>query len=69
MGPSGLHMPVGLPTGIFSMGKGIATGSGLVFVGATTDTYIRALDGETGKKLWEFHLSAGRNATPLTYLG
>ncbi len=69
MGPSGLRMPVGLPTGIFSMGGSIATRSGVVFIGATTDQCIRALDGRTGSTLWEYHLNAGGNATPLTYLG
>ncbi|WP_348648909.1 PQQ-binding-like beta-propeller repeat protein [Rhizobium sp. P38BS-XIX] len=69
MGPSGLRMPFGLPTGIFSMGGSIATRSGVVFIGATTDQYIRALDGRTGSALWEYHLNAGGNATPLTYLG
>lgn len=69
MGPAGLRMPFGLPTGIFSMGGSIATRSGVVFIGATTDQYIRALDGRTGSTLWEYHLNAGGNATPLTYLG
>lgn len=51
------------------MGGSIATRSGVVFIGATTDQYIRALDGRTGSTLWEYHLNAGGNATPLTYLG
>ncbi|NTH49301.1 membrane-bound PQQ-dependent dehydrogenase, glucose/quinate/shikimate family [Agrobacterium rhizogenes] len=69
MGPFGLRAPIGLPTGTFSMGGSIATRSGLVIMAATTDQYIRAFDGKTGKTLWEFHLPAGGNATPLTYLG
>jgi quinoprotein glucose dehydrogenase len=51
------------------MGGSVATRSGLVFMAATTDQYIRAFDGKTGKTLWEDHLPAGGNATPLTYLG
>ncbi|WP_368516589.1 membrane-bound PQQ-dependent dehydrogenase, glucose/quinate/shikimate family [Rhizobium sp.] len=69
MGPFGLRLPFGLPTGIFSMGGSVATRSGLIFIAATTDQYIRALDGKTGKVVWQFHLPAGGNATPLTYLG
>ncbi|MDM9644854.1 membrane-bound PQQ-dependent dehydrogenase, glucose/quinate/shikimate family [Rhizobium sp. S163] len=69
MGPSGLRAPFGLPTGIFSMGGSVATKSGLVFMAATTDQYLRAFDGKTGRTLWEFHLPAGGNATPLTYVG
>ncbi|MBO9136939.1 membrane-bound PQQ-dependent dehydrogenase, glucose/quinate/shikimate family [Rhizobium sp. B230/85] len=69
MGPSGLRAPFGLPTGIFSMGGSVATRSGLVFMGATTDQTLRAFDGSTGEVLWETHLPAGGNATPLTYMG
>ena len=69
MGPSGLRAPFGLPTGIFSIGGSVATRSGLVFIGATTDQAFRALDGRTGKTLWEARLPAGGNATPLTYTG
>ena len=69
MGPFGVRIPFGLPTGIFSMGGSVTTASGLVFIGATTDQDIRALDGRTGKTLWQADLPAGGNATPLTYLG
>ncbi len=69
MGPLGLRIPFGFLTGIFSMGGSVTTASGLVFIGATTDQNIRALDGRTGKTLWQADLPAGGNATPLTYLG
>lgn len=71
MGPEGwgIRLPFGLPTGIFSMGGSVATQSGLLFIGATTDQAFRALDGRTGKTLWETELPAGGNATPLTYRG
>lgn len=69
MGPLGIRMPVGIPTGVFSMGGSVATRSGVVFIGGTTDQSIRALDGRTGQILWEGKLAAGGNATPLTYLG
>jgi quinoprotein glucose dehydrogenase len=49
------------------MGGSIATRSGVVFMGATSDQYIRAFDAQSGKTLWSFHLPAGGNATPITY--
>ena len=69
MGPFGLRLPLGLPTGVFSMGGSVATRSGLLFIGATTDQYMRAIDAKNGAILWQSHLPAGGNATPLTYLG
>jgi quinoprotein glucose dehydrogenase len=69
MGPFGVRLPVGLPVGAFSMGGGIATRSGLVFIGATSDQAFRALDERTGETLWETDLPAGGNATPITYTG
>ncbi|MCT2401195.1 pyrroloquinoline quinone-dependent dehydrogenase [Novosphingobium mangrovi (ex Huang et al. 2023)] len=62
--------PLGLslPTGVFSAGGSIVTGSGLTFIGASMDDYIRAFDTSTGKKLWEKRLPAGGQATPMTYV-
>ena len=43
------------------MGGPIATASGLVFVGAAMDSYLRAYDIETGDELWrEGSRRAGR---------
>jgi quinoprotein glucose dehydrogenase len=50
-----------------SMGGSITTGSGLVFIGASMDDYLRAFDVETGKELWKGALPAGGQATPMTY--
>ncbi|SNB73258.1 quinoprotein glucose dehydrogenase [Arboricoccus pini] len=69
MGPYGLRMPFGLPVGAFGMGGSVATRSGLMFIAATSDQAFRAIDGRTGNILWETHLPAGGNATPLTYMG
>jgi len=68
-GPWGLRIPFGLPTGIFSMGGNIVTGSGLIFLGATADQHFRAFDESTGKTLWDTELPAGGQATPITYMG
>jgi quinoprotein glucose dehydrogenase len=69
MGPFGIRLPVGLPFGAFSMGGSIVTRSGLMFIGGTSDQGFRALNAKTGDILWETHLPAGGNATPLTYIG
>ncbi|GBQ27539.1 membrane-bound PQQ-dependent dehydrogenase, glucose/quinate/shikimate family [Gluconacetobacter azotocaptans] len=70
VGPTNtLRMPVGLPTGIFSMGGTLTTPTGLVFMGATADQAFRVLDGRNGHILYETALDAGGNATPMTYMG
>jgi quinoprotein glucose dehydrogenase len=65
---------IGLPpmagdVGMANLGGAITTAGGLVFIGATLDAYVRALDVETGKELWKYKLPAGGKATPMTYLG
>jgi len=55
-------------TGTPNFGGPIATGSGLVFIGAAMDNYLRAFDGKTGKELWRGRLPAGGQATPMTYV-
>ncbi len=54
--------------GVPNMGGPLATRSGLLFIGASTDGYLRAVDQKTGKVLWRHHLSAPAMATPMTYV-
>jgi len=49
------------------IGGAIVTGSGLVFVAATADDYLRAFELQTGAELWKGRLPAGGQATPMTY--
>jgi len=63
------HTNAPLPTGIFMIGGNIITASGLIFMGATADNYIRAFDERTGQQLWKARLPAGGQATPITYVG
>ena len=56
-----------LELGMPGMGGPIATAGDLVFVGAATDSYLRAFDIETGRELWKYKLPAGGQATPMTY--
>lgn len=49
------------------MGGAIVTGSGLVFVAAAADNYLRAFNLDSGAELWKGRLPAGGQATPMTY--
>jgi quinoprotein glucose dehydrogenase len=62
-----LHQPGPIGTGSPSLGGPIITAGGLVFIGSTTDYYLRAFDIETGKELWKGRLPAGGKATPMTF--
>jgi quinoprotein glucose dehydrogenase len=50
-------------------GGPIATASGLVFIGATSDFGFRAFDAKTGKELWRATLENDVLMTPLSYQG
>jgi quinoprotein glucose dehydrogenase len=54
-------------TGSFQLGGCIATAGGVIFVAATPDEMIRAIDSNSGAVLWEHKLPAGGYATPCTY--
>jgi len=58
-----LQGDVGAP----NLGGAVATAGGLVFIGATTDKYLRAFHAETGEEIWRDRLPYTANATPLTY--
>lgn len=53
--------------GRISAGGPITTASGLTFIGATTDSMIRAFDTRTGELLWKDQLPASNYGTPMTY--
>lgn len=50
-----------------NLGGPVATASGLVFIAATTDRYLRAFDTETGEEVFRHRLPYTGNATPMTY--
>ena len=60
-------VPLKIKYGVPNLGGPIITASGLIFIAATMDNYIRAFNINTGKKLWEARLPAGGQATPMTY--
>jgi quinoprotein glucose dehydrogenase len=49
------------------MGGPMVTRSGLVFIGAGSDRYLRAFDIETGEELWRDKLPTTANAVPMSY--
>jgi quinoprotein glucose dehydrogenase len=61
-------VPVAWRSGTPNLGGPLVTASGLVFIGAAMDDYLRAFDAETGRELWKGRLPAGGQASPMTYL-
>ena len=59
--------PLWLETGAPNTGGPLTTAGGLVFIGATTDSYFRAFDSSTGEELWRTLLPFTGNATPMSY--
>ena len=54
-------------TGRPALAGPIATAGGVLFVAATDDNRIRALDSRSGKELWMTRLDRRGNANPITY--
>jgi len=60
-------MPVPLKWGSPLAGGPIVTAAGLVFIGSTADSRLRAFDTRTGAELWSVETPAAAHATPMTY--
>ncbi|MBW2313419.1 MAG: pyrroloquinoline quinone-dependent dehydrogenase [Deltaproteobacteria bacterium] len=60
-------VPVAWKLGVPNLGGPLVTRSGLVFVGAALDDYLRAFDLATGEELFAGRLPAGGQATPMSY--
>jgi len=56
-------------TGSLNLGGAVATASGLLFIGATTDHRFHSYESKTGQLLWETKLPAMAQASPITYTG
>ncbi|WP_445682266.1 membrane-bound PQQ-dependent dehydrogenase, glucose/quinate/shikimate family [Radicibacter daui] len=66
-GPFGIPSMLPVTIGTPNNGGAVITAGGVIFVAATTDNLIRAIDMKTGKTLWTDVLPAGGQATPMTY--
>ncbi len=53
---------------LINLGGPITTASGLTFIGASMDGYLRAYETATGKEIWRSKLPASAKATPMTYV-
>jgi quinoprotein glucose dehydrogenase len=62
-GTGALPSPLGSP----NLGGPATTNTGLVFIGAALDNYLRAFDTRDGRELWKGALPTSARATPLIY--
>jgi quinoprotein glucose dehydrogenase len=53
--------------GVPNMGGSVTTRSGLTFIAASQDNFLRAYETGTGRELWRGRLPAGGQATPAMY--
>jgi len=66
-GPWGIPSMLPLNIGTPNNGGAVLTAGGLIFIAATTDNLIRAIDIETGETVWSDVLPAGGQANPMMY--
>jgi quinoprotein glucose dehydrogenase len=68
IGPMNMSSHLPFDIGTMSIGGATVTGTGLIFIAATFDNTLRAIETVTGKSLWETRLPSGGQATPMTYV-
>lgn len=61
-------LPFDLSLGTPNIGGPIATKGGVLFIAATMDGYLRAIEMATGKELWRDALPGGSQTTPMSYM-
>ncbi len=66
-GPFGVPSMLPIRIGTPNNGGPLITAGGIIFIAATTDNVLRAVDIRTGKVLWEDQLPAGGQATPMAF--
>ncbi|WP_439533670.1 pyrroloquinoline quinone-dependent dehydrogenase, partial [Polymorphobacter sp.] len=62
--PLGFDLKLGTP----NLGGPVTTAGGVMFIAATMDGYLRAIDMKTGKELWRDKLPGGSQTTPMSYM-
>ena len=50
-----------------NLGGSLQTASGIAFIGATMDHYLRAIDSDSGAELWRAELPFAAQSTPISY--
>jgi quinoprotein glucose dehydrogenase len=66
-GPFGIPSMLPIDIGTPNNGGPVVTAGGLIFIAATTDDLIQAIDIETGKTVWTDKLPGGGQTTPIVY--
>ncbi|MEQ8733680.1 MAG: pyrroloquinoline quinone-dependent dehydrogenase [Rhodospirillaceae bacterium] len=64
----GITVPASFGWGSPNIGGPIITGSGLIFIAATMDEKIRAIDLSSGDELWQANLPYMGSSVPMTYM-
>lgn len=67
-GPLGLPSMLPFKIGTPNLGGSVVTRGGVIFISATQDKFLRAIETTTGKELWRGRLPQAGQATPMTYL-
>jgi quinoprotein glucose dehydrogenase len=67
-GPLGIGSQIPFTVGTPNIGGSVTTRGGLIFIAATQDKYLRAIDTMTGKVVWQGRLEHAGQTTPITYL-
>lgn len=60
-------VPMPFDWGVPGLGGPMVTSTGLIFIAAAMDDYLRAFSVESGEELWKGRLPAGGQATPMSY--
>lgn len=66
-GPLNLPTFLKLPIGTANVGGPLVTATGLTFIAASQDNWLRAYETATGRLLWQGRLPAGGQASPMSY--
>jgi quinoprotein glucose dehydrogenase len=66
-GPFGIPSLLPFRIGTPNNGGAVVTAGGLIFVAASTDNLIRAIDIKTGEVVWQDKLPAGGQANPISF--
>ncbi len=61
-------LPFDLAYGTPNIGGPVTTRGGILFIAATMDGYLRAIEMATGRELWRDKLPGGSQTTPMTYM-
>jgi quinoprotein glucose dehydrogenase len=64
----GITVPAFLGWGSPNIGGPLLTGGGVIFIGATLDAKLRAIDASSGRELWQAALPAPAMSVPITYM-